>query len=88
MWRSQGCLCSGRGRQSFTRRSHSRSPSQIWRLLLVFDFNKNALAYLECRVDNRMECGDRRVVYAVAEGGKVLHEGVTAVHHRKSGGYY
>jgi flavorubredoxin/flavin reductase (DIM6/NTAB) family NADH-FMN oxidoreductase RutF len=49
---------------------------------------KDALAYLECRVDNRMECGDHWVVYAVAEGGKVLHEGVTAVHHRKSGGYY
>ncbi|AFY76261.1 putative flavoprotein [Pleurocapsa sp. PCC 7327] len=49
---------------------------------------KDALAYLECRVENRMECGDHWVVYAVAEKGKVLHQGVTAVHHRKSGTHY
>jgi flavin reductase (DIM6/NTAB) family NADH-FMN oxidoreductase RutF/flavodoxin len=49
---------------------------------------KNALAYVECRIDNRMECGDHWVVYAVAEKGKLLHEGVTAVHHRKSGSHY
>lgn len=49
---------------------------------------QDALAYLECRVDNRMECGDHWLVYAVAERGKVLQEGVTAVHHRKSGNQY
>jgi flavorubredoxin/flavin reductase (DIM6/NTAB) family NADH-FMN oxidoreductase RutF len=49
---------------------------------------KDALAYLECRVDNRLECGDHWVIYAVADTGKVLHEGVTAVHHRKAGNYY
>jgi flavin reductase (DIM6/NTAB) family NADH-FMN oxidoreductase RutF len=49
----------------------------------------DALAYLECRVDNRMECGDHWLLYAVVERGKVLQpEGVTAVHHRKSGSYY
>jgi flavin reductase (DIM6/NTAB) family NADH-FMN oxidoreductase RutF len=47
-----------------------------------------ALAYLECRVEDRLECGDHWVVYAVALRGKVLQEGVTAVHHRKSGSYY
>ncbi|MGD2182247.1 diflavin flavoprotein [Lusitaniella coriacea] len=50
---------------------------------------KDSLAYLECRVNNRMECGDHWVVYAVAERGQVLDdEGVTAVHHRKSGSFY
>jgi flavorubredoxin/flavin reductase (DIM6/NTAB) family NADH-FMN oxidoreductase RutF len=49
---------------------------------------KDALAYLECRVDSRIECGDHWVVYAIAEQGKVLQEGVTAVHHRKSGSHY
>lgn len=49
----------------------------------------DALAYLECRVDNRMECGDHWVIYAVAEQGKVLKpQGVTAVHQRKSGSHY
>jgi flavorubredoxin/flavin reductase (DIM6/NTAB) family NADH-FMN oxidoreductase RutF len=49
---------------------------------------KDALAYVECSVGDRMECGDHWVVYAVAQKGKVLHEGVTAVHHRKSGSHY
>jgi flavin reductase (DIM6/NTAB) family NADH-FMN oxidoreductase RutF/flavodoxin len=49
---------------------------------------KDALAYLECRVVNRMDCGDHWVVYATADKGKVLHEGLTAIHHRKSGSYY
>ncbi len=49
---------------------------------------KDALAYLECRVENRMECGDHWVVYAITEKGKVLQQGVTAIHHRKSGSYY
>ena len=50
---------------------------------------KDALAYLECRVDNRMECGDHWVIYGVAQQGKVLQQqGVTSVHHRKSGSHY
>ncbi|XWK85728.1 MAG: diflavin flavoprotein [Phormidium sp.] len=48
-----------------------------------------ALAYIECTVQNRMECGDHWLVYATADEGKVLQaDGVTAVHHRKSGSYY
>jgi len=47
------------------------------------------LAYLECTVQNRMECGDHWLVYATADEGKVLKpDGVTAVHYRKSGSYY
>lgn len=50
---------------------------------------KGTLAYLECQVNSRMECGDHWLVYAVADKGKVFdNEGVTAVHHRKSGSYY
>lgn len=50
---------------------------------------KDGLAYLECVVQNRMECGDHWVVYATVENGKVLDtEGVTAVHYRKTGSYY
>ena len=49
----------------------------------------DALAYVECQVANRMECGDHWLVYAVAQQGKVLQpEGVTAIHHRKSGTHY
>ncbi len=48
-----------------------------------------ALAYLECEIEQRMECGDHWVIYATVENGKVLQqEGVTAVHHRKSGSHY
>ncbi|MFQ3680270.1 MAG: diflavin flavoprotein [Pseudanabaenaceae cyanobacterium] len=47
-----------------------------------------SLAYVECRVAQRMECGDHWLVYAIAERGKVLQEGLTAIHHRKSGGHY
>ncbi len=47
-----------------------------------------ALAYLECQVNNRLECGDHWVVYAIAHKGKVLQDGITAVHHRKSGSHY
>lgn len=48
-----------------------------------------ALAYLECTVKTRMEAGDHWLVYATVENGKVLNQdGVTAVHHRKSGSHY
>lgn len=48
-----------------------------------------ALAYLECEVEQRMEAGDHWIIYATAENGKVLQQqGVTAVHHRKSGSHY
>lgn len=49
----------------------------------------DALAYLECTVGDRMECADHWVVYAVVNEGKLLNpEGVTSVHHRKSGSFY
>ena len=49
----------------------------------------DSLAYVECQVANRMECGDHWLLYAVAEQGKVLEsDAVTAVHHRKSGTHY
>ncbi len=48
-----------------------------------------ALAYLECSVQNRLESGDHWLVYATIKNGKVLNQdGVTAVHHRKSGSHY
>lgn len=50
---------------------------------------QDALAYLECRVANRLECGDHWVVYAIVENGKLLDEsGKTAVHYRKIGTRY
>ena len=40
----------------------------------------DALAYLECEVSQRMECGDHWLVYAVVTSGEVLNpEGVTAI---------
>ncbi|AFY73659.1 putative flavoprotein [Synechococcus sp. PCC 7502] len=49
----------------------------------------DALAYLECKVEQRMEAGDHWIIYAVVDQGKVLQaNGITAVHHRKSGGHY
>ena len=49
----------------------------------------DALAYLECTVENRMECGDHWLIYGVVKNGKVLQpDTVTAVHHRKSGTHY
>lgn len=50
---------------------------------------KEALAYVECHVTSRMECGDHWVVYAVTDTGKVLDDkGKTAVHYRKTGSFY
>lgn len=49
----------------------------------------DALAYLECTVRNRMDCGDHWLVYAVVDNGKVIQStGMPAVHHRKSGSQY
>ena len=48
-----------------------------------------ALAWLEARVQQRMECGDHWLLYAqVEEGGLLDPEAVTAVHQRRSGGNY
>ena len=50
----------------------------------------DALAYLECSVSSRMECGDHWLVYSIVDNGKLLQQTdvVTAVHHRKSGNHY
>ena len=48
-----------------------------------------ALSYMECRVAQRMECGDHWITYAIAERGTVLDPNkLTALHHRKSGSHY
>jgi len=49
----------------------------------------DGLAYLECRVVQRMECGDHWIVYAIADNGKLLQSnGLTAIHHRKTASNY
>ncbi len=49
----------------------------------------DGLAYLECRVAQRMECGDHWLVYAIVENGKLLQSnGLTAIHHRKTASNY
>ncbi|WP_082429471.1 diflavin flavoprotein [Pseudanabaena sp. 'Roaring Creek'] len=49
----------------------------------------DGLAYLECRVSQRMECGDHWIVYAIVENGKLLQSnGLTAIHHRKTASNY
>ena len=48
-----------------------------------------ALAWLEGKVSQRMECGDHWLIYAEIKHGKVIKkDGVTAVHHRKTGANY
>ncbi|MBD2339243.1 flavin reductase [Calothrix sp. FACHB-156] len=48
-----------------------------------------ALAYLECTVQNQLECGDRYLIYAIVNSGEVLeNDGFTAIQHRKSGSQY
>ena len=50
---------------------------------------KEALAWLEGTVSQRMECGDHWLIYAEIKHGKVIKkDGVTAVHHRKTGANY
>jgi flavorubredoxin/flavin reductase (DIM6/NTAB) family NADH-FMN oxidoreductase RutF len=53
---------------------------------LVLD---DALSYLECTVQNRMECSDHWLIYATVDNGKVMEAvGVTAVQFRKTGSSY
>ena len=48
-----------------------------------------ALAYLECEVESRMECSDHWIVYSKVTSGRVSNpDGLTAVHHRKVGNHY
>ncbi len=47
------------------------------------------LAYLECIVENRLDCHDHWLIYCSVTNGKVLNPTArTAVHHRKSGTQY
>ncbi len=47
------------------------------------------LAWLECKVKQRMECGDHWLIYAQVDAGGVLDaSGATAVHQRRSGANY
>jgi len=49
----------------------------------------DAIAYLECDVAKRMECGDHWLVYATISNGAVLKANAkTAVHFRKTGTHY
>jgi flavorubredoxin/flavin reductase (DIM6/NTAB) family NADH-FMN oxidoreductase RutF len=49
----------------------------------------DALAYMECEVTSRMDCGDHWVIYSSVQAGRVAKaQGVTAVHHRKVGNHY
>ncbi|WGV28254.1 diflavin flavoprotein [Halotia branconii] len=48
-----------------------------------------ALAYMECEITSRMDCGDHWVVYSTVQTGRVAEvNALTAVHHRKIGNHY
>ncbi len=49
----------------------------------------DAIAYVECSVEQRLECGDHWVVYATVDNGKLIKpDAVTAINHRKTGTHY
>ncbi len=49
----------------------------------------SALAWIDCCVKQRMECGDHWLIYAEATNGNVCDkEDLTAVHHRRTGANY
>ncbi|MBW4617409.1 MAG: diflavin flavoprotein [Desmonostoc vinosum HA7617-LM4] len=49
----------------------------------------DALAYIECEVISRMDCGDHWAVYSTVYAGRVSDpDALTAVHHRKVGNHY
>ncbi len=49
----------------------------------------DALAFLDCRVAQRLEGPDHWIIYGIVEQGNVADtEGLTAVHHRKVGNHY
>ncbi len=49
----------------------------------------DALAYMECEVISRMDCGDHWVVYSTVYAGRISKpDSLTAVHHRKVGNHY
>ena len=49
----------------------------------------DALAYLECTIQDQVGAGDHQLIYARVNHGQLLaQEGVTAIQHRKSGSQY
>ena len=49
----------------------------------------DALAYMECEITSRMDCGDHWVIYSTIHTGRVAEvNALTAVHHRKIGNHY
>ncbi|NEU73318.1 MBL fold metallo-hydrolase [Hassallia byssoidea VB512170] len=49
----------------------------------------DALAYIECEVNSRMEVNDHWIVYCTVDAGRVSKpDSLTAVHHRKVGNHY
>jgi flavorubredoxin/flavin reductase (DIM6/NTAB) family NADH-FMN oxidoreductase RutF len=49
----------------------------------------DALAYMECEITSRMDCGDHWVIYSTVKTGRVAKvNALTAVHHRKVGNHY
>ncbi|MBD2567827.1 diflavin flavoprotein [Anabaena lutea] len=49
----------------------------------------DALAYMECEVVSRMDCGDHWAVFSTVYAGRVSKpDALTAVHHRKVGNHY
>ncbi|HBE20552.1 MAG TPA: diflavin flavoprotein A [Cyanobacteria bacterium UBA11149] len=49
----------------------------------------DALAYLECEVQSRMDCEDHWTIYSTVSVGRVSQpDALTAVHHRKVGNHY
>jgi flavorubredoxin/flavin reductase (DIM6/NTAB) family NADH-FMN oxidoreductase RutF len=49
----------------------------------------SALAYMECEVTSRLDCGDHWIVYCTVSTGRVARlDASTAVHHRKVGNHY
>lgn len=49
----------------------------------------DALAYMECEVVSRMDCGDHWALYSTVYAGRVSKpDALTAVHHRKVGNHY
>lgn len=50
---------------------------------------EDALAYLECTLQEQMAAGDHSIFYARVDTGSLLEtNGLTAIHHRKSGSQY
>ena len=50
---------------------------------------EEALAYVECTVQSRLQTGDHSLIYAIIDRGDILtNDGITAIQHRQSGGHY